>query len=243
MGERIMQSQQQELERLKIIENYIDLVPPALLKQYAIVSLILPDILLTLFVFSDPYIPIISYILLPLFIFITLWVMWIVINPVKRQKQYKLFIGVYAVICSLSMLVLSEKFVYYTMGIHTPYYAIFSIGGYTLVLFFLVRIHFKALYSGFYMASNQKKSKLNKQLGGIGAFTSLGTVLGHILVAKSASYNQTIAVLSGILYFLSLIFIMMMHNLHKYWLIHKYPHLVKYYDIPQKKGMKVNDPK
>jgi hypothetical protein len=224
-----MHSKQQELERLKIIENYIDLVPPVLLKQYAIISLILPDILLTLFIFADPYIPIISYIILPLFIFINLWVIWIVMNPVKRQKQYKLFIGIYSVICSLSMLVLTEKFVYFTMGVRTPYYAIFSIGGYALVLILLIRLHFKALYSGLYMASNQKKSKLNKQLGGIGAFTSIGIILGHLVVAKSASYNQTIAVLSGLLFFLSVIFIVMMHNLHKYWLISKHPHLVKYY--------------
>jgi hypothetical protein len=238
MGERIMQSQQQEIEKLKIIEQYIDLVPPSVMKHQAFAFLIIPDLFLTLSVFVDPYVSIFAYVLLPLIIFINLWVLWIVINPVKRQVQHILFIGVYSAFSSLGMLLITEKFVYFTMGVRTPYYAIFSIGGYVLVLFLLIRLHIKALYSGFYMSSNQKKSKLNKQLGGIGAFTSMGIVLGHIVVAKSASYNQSIAVLSGILFFLSIIFIMMMHNLHKYWLIRKFPHLVKYYDVPKKKGMK-----
>jgi hypothetical protein len=227
-GKLNMQSQQQELERLKIIEQYIHLVPPALMKHQAFAFLIIPDFFLTLFVFVDPYVPIFAYILFPLIIFINLWVIWIVINPVKRQVQHILFIGVYSVLSSLGMLLITEKFVYFTMGVRTPYYAIFSIGGYALVLFLLIRLHFKALYSGFYMTGNRKKnSKLNKQFGRIGAFTSFGIVLGQIVVAKSASYNQMIAVLSGLMLFLSVIFIMMMHCLHKYWLIRKYPHLVK----------------
>jgi hypothetical protein len=190
---------------------------------------IIPDFFLTISIFIDPYVPIFAYILTPMIIFINLWVIWIVINPVKRQVQHILFIGVYSVLTSLGMLLITEKLVYYTMKVHTPYYAIFSIGGYALVLYVLIRLHFKALYSGLYMTGNRKKSKINKYFRGIGAFTSMGIVLGHIVVAKSSSYNQMIAVLAGLLFFLSVIFIMMMHNLHKYWLIRKFPHLVKYY--------------
>jgi hypothetical protein len=155
-----LQSHQYELERLKIIESYIVLFPPNLMRHQAFAFLNIPDFFLTISIFIDPYVPIFAYILTPMIIFINLWVIWIVINPVKRQVQHILFVGVYSVITSLGMLLISEKLVYYTMKVQTPYYAIFSIGGYALVLFLLIRLHFKALYSGLYMAGNKKKSNI-----------------------------------------------------------------------------------
>jgi hypothetical protein len=206
--------------------DYLVLEPPQILKNNALASLIVPDLLFLLFVFIDPFIPLFAYILLIPVALLNLWALWIFITPYKSQLQYFLYVGVNGVIVSVGLLISAIKVTYYTMGIQSLYYPIITIVLYVFIFLMLTRLHFSALSSDYYQRSKKQSFKPNTQSTIIVVSTSIGIIVGHILVSRYASFNSSLAVLAGLAIILSLIYIMTVHNIHKYVLICKYPELV-----------------
>ncbi len=58
--------------------------------------------------------------------FLNVWAIWIVINPRKQQLQYTLFRGVFGIVCSVGLLVITQKFAYGMLGLQTPIYFVFQ---------------------------------------------------------------------------------------------------------------------
>ncbi|PGW44668.1 hypothetical protein COD99_29405, partial [Bacillus cereus] len=78
------------------------------------------DIFVLLPAFANPVQPIYMYIIVPPVAFLNVWAIWIVINPRKRQLQYTLFRGVFGIVCSVGLLVITQKFAYGMLGLQTP---------------------------------------------------------------------------------------------------------------------------
>ena len=92
--------------------------------------------------------------------FLNLWAIWIAINPRKRQLQYTLFRGVYGTICSVGLLVITQKYAYEVLQLQTPIYFILSFGLYGFALYLFIKIILKNF-------RNQEKSKSSKGTGGV----------------------------------------------------------------------------
>ena len=85
--------------------------------------------------------------------FLNLWAIWIAINPRKRQLQYTLFRGVYGTICSVGLLVITQKYAYEVLQLQTPIYFILSFGLYGFALYLFIKIILKNF-------RNQEKIKI-----------------------------------------------------------------------------------
>ena len=77
--------------------------------------------------------------------FLNLWAIWIAINPRKRQLQYTLFRGVYGAICSVGLLVITQKYAYEVLQLQTPIYFILSFGLYGFALYYFYKNHIEKL--------------------------------------------------------------------------------------------------
>ena len=92
--------------------------------------------------------------------FLNLWAIWIAINPRKRQLQYTLFRGVYGTICSVGLLVITQKYAYEVLQLQTPIYFIFQLVCMVLLCIIFIKIILKNF-------RNQEKSKSSKGTGGV----------------------------------------------------------------------------
>ena len=214
--------------QLNYLDNYLDIMPPQIMKNNSIASLIIPNMVLILPIYIDPFIPLFKYLLWPPIILLNIWAIVIFLFPYRLQIQSYLFIGCYGLLVSAGLVIASIKIVYYSMGVQSIYYPVVTIAGYLLLLVVLARIHVKSLYAGGYYRANQKPVKMNRQAAIISLFTGAGIVIGQVLVAGKAEYNQTLAVLSGLYLVLAVCMLLMASNLHKYVLMLKHPELIQH---------------
>lgn len=116
------------------------------------------DIFVLLPAFANPVQPIYMYIIVPPVAFLNVWAIWIVINPRKRQLQYTLFRGVFGIVCSVGLLVITQKFAYGMLGLQTPIYFIFSVGLYIFALHYYYKNHIKKLQESIKKSKSSKKT-------------------------------------------------------------------------------------
>jgi hypothetical protein len=131
--------------------------------------LLMLDMFILLMTFVPPFQPIYAYILVPPIAFLHLWGIWVVINPRKRQVQYTLFRGVFGIVCSLGLLIVTQKFAYTMLKLQTPLYFIFSFSLYFFALYHYYQKHVQKL------CKPKRKSTSSRGLGVI-EFICIGAV-------------------------------------------------------------------
>lgn len=131
--------------------------------RFQIIALVLvgADIFILLPAFANPFRLLYVYIVTPPVVFLNLWAIWIAINPRKRQLQYILLRGVYGTICSVGLLVITQKFAYGVSQLQTPIYFILSFGFYGFALYHFYKNYIEKLQEP------RKKSKSSKGTGGV----------------------------------------------------------------------------
>ncbi|EEL41793.1 hypothetical protein bcere0020_7910 [Bacillus cereus Rock3-29] len=146
----------------------------------------------------------------------TLWAIWIVINPRKRQLQYTLFRGVFGIVCSVGLLVITQKFAYGMLGLQTPIYFVFSVGLYIFALNHYYKNHIKKLQGPI------KKSKSSKKNSGFGvlAFIGLGQLIANISLGF-VTQKMVAIVLMCVYSMLSFILFHFIMELHRYYYLRK----------------------
>ncbi len=101
------------------------------------------DIFVLLPAFANPVQPIYMYIIVPPVAFLNVWAIWIVINPRKRQLQYTLFRGVFGIVCSVGLLVITQKVCIWNVKITNSHLFCFSVGLYIFALHYYYKNHIK----------------------------------------------------------------------------------------------------
>jgi len=100
------------------------------------------NVFLLIPIFSVPYQTLYAYLLLPPLAIMNLWAIALIIAPRRLQLNYVLFRGVFGVVCSVSFMVVIQKFAYGTLGMTTAWYVIgsFVVYVFTLIQYVLLRL-------------------------------------------------------------------------------------------------------
>ena len=202
----------------KAFAHYMALYPVNEIRVHVIGLVLLgADVFVLLPAFANPFRLLYVYIVTPPVIFLNLWAIWIAINPRKRQLQYTLFRGVYGAICSVGLLVITQKFAYGMLGLQTPIYFIFSVGLYIFALNYYYKNHIKKLQEPI------KKSKSSKKNSGFGvvAFVGLGQLIANISLGF-ATQKMVAIVLMCVYSMLSFMLFHFIMELHRYYYLRKH---------------------
>lgn len=146
-----------------------------------------------------------------------MWAIWIAINPRKRQLQYTLFRGVYGTICSVGLLVITQKFAYEVLQLQTPIYFIFSVGLYGFALYHFYKNHIEKL-------GTKKKSKSSKGTGGVkvaAIAAGSGQLIANIILSIATQQMGVIVFMCACTVFSFALFYMII-ELHKYYYLRKH---------------------
>ncbi len=147
-----------------------------------------------------------------------MWAIWIAINPRKRQLQYTLFRGVYGAICSVGLLVITQKYAYEVLQLQTPIYFILSFGLYSFALYHFYKNHIEKLQEP------RKKSKSSKGTGGVkvaAIAAGLGQLIANIILSIATQQMGAIVFMSACTVFSFALFYMII-ELHKYYYLRKH---------------------
>lgn len=212
-----------------VIQEYVELYPIALIRSQCISLLLLPNLLLIIVAFADPFKPMWAWILLILLFIIDLLGLPIVISPRKLQREYVLFLGLLGLLSSSAFMLAANKLAYASLHMTTLIFGVVSTGGYVIVMFLLYRVHIKLLYIGKYRNdedeskenTTKQQIKLKRTQTVILLFAGLGIVVGNTVVHWLNGYNSIIIVVIIILCFFSLVYMLISSNLHKYILIRR----------------------
>lgn len=203
----------------KAFEYYMTVYPVNHIRSQIIILVLLgADILVLLPACAYPFRLLYVYIVAPPIIFLNLWAIWIIINPRKRQLQYTLFRGVYGIVCSIGLLVITQKFAYEVLELQTPIYFIFSVGLYSFALYHCYKNHIKKLQEP------RKKSKSSKGIGGV-SVTGFTVVLGQLItniILGFATQQMGAIVFMCVCTIQSFALFYIMMELHKYYYLRKH---------------------
>lgn len=147
-----------------------------------------------------------------------MWAIWIIINPRKRQLQYTLFRGVYGIVCSVGLLVITQKYAYEVLELQTPIYFIFSVGLYIFALYYFYKNHIKKLQEPI------KKSKSSKGTGSVkvAAFAAgLGQLIANIILSIATQQMGAVVFMCACTTFSFALFYVIM-ELHRYYYLRKH---------------------
>ncbi|MDT0121020.1 hypothetical protein Q9R46_00080 [Paenibacillus sp. RRE4] len=103
------------------------------------------NVFLLIPIFSVPYQSLYAYLLLPPLVILNLWAIALIIAPRRLQLNYVLFRGVFGLVCSVTFMVVIQKFAYGTLGMTTPWYVIGSFVMYVFTLIQYVRFRLRKL--------------------------------------------------------------------------------------------------
>ncbi|ONG59689.1 hypothetical protein BKL48_24490 [Bacillus cereus] len=179
----------------KAFEYYVALYAVNDIRSTIITLVIgIADIFVLLPAFANPFRLLYVYIVTPPVIFLNLWAIWIAINPRKRQLQYTLFRGVYGTICSVGLLVITQKYAYEVLQLQTPIYFIFSVGLYSVALYYFYKNHIEKLQEP------RKKSKSSKGTGGVkvaAIAAGSGQLIANIILSIATQQMGAIVFMSA----------------------------------------------
>uniref|UniRef100_UPI00106798B7 hypothetical protein n=1 Tax=Bacillus cereus TaxID=1396 RepID=UPI00106798B7 len=202
----------------KAFAHYMALYPVNEIRVHVIGLVLLgADVFVLLPAFANPFRLLYVYIVTPPVIFLNLWAILIAINPRKRQLQYTLFRGVYGAICSVGLLVITQKFAYGMLGLQTPIYFIFSVGLYIFALYYYYKNHIKKLQESI---KKSKSSKKNSSFGVV-AFVGLGQLIANISLGF-ATQKMVAIVLMCVYSMLSFMLFHFIIELHRYYYLRKH---------------------
>ncbi|MFI8705780.1 hypothetical protein ACIGHG_01635 [Bacillus sp. NPDC077411] len=204
----------------KAFERYMAVYPVNKIRAEVItLVLVLADTLILLPAFANPFRLLYVYIVAPPIIFLNLWGIWIIINPRKRQLQYILFRGVFGIICSVGLLIITQKFAYEVLQLQTPIYFIFSFGLYSFALYHYSKSHIKKLQEPIKKSSVWKKETGSVKIAAFAA--GFGQLVANIILSIATQQMGAIVFMCACTMFSFILFHFIM-ELHRYYYLRKH---------------------
>lgn len=199
----------------KLFKSYLSLYPVNGIRLNAgTLVLFFLNLFLIIPVLSVPYEALYAYILLPPLIVMNLWALALIIIPRRLQLNYILFRGVFGIVCSVGLIIVTQKFAYSGLQIKTPWYAVGSFALYGYALYQYAKSHIRKLQSP------PKQAQSRSGMSVITLTTLIG--LGYLAANLSLIFvsEQTVIVVLMCVYamlaFVMFHFIMELHRY--YWL-------------------------
>lgn len=211
-------------------EEYSALYPLRLIWSQTISLLLLPNLLLIIIAFADPYDPKwASALLVPLIIMDVLGLP-IVLFPARMQVFHLLFLGLLGILGSAAFAAAANKLAYAVLEIESSWFLIASILWYIVVIGLLYIIHLKLLYAGKYSLQNDEgvqvhesaSSGLKKSRRLILVCSGVGVLIGSVLIHIFGGYDMKVMLIIAFVFLFSLVYMLIASNLHNYILYIKY---------------------
>ncbi len=181
-----------------------------------------------------------------IFSFLTLFAIYICINPYKKQKEIVLYIGMFYLLFSICLI--TNAIVYTGVLAHLYILSFLLFAIYIALLWYVFKILIPRMLKGFrWEKSKFYKSKLGRKITGIAvSISSVAGVLGMYIAKVTAnflSHRGVYTVLALCLAGLSYLFVFGGKFLYKYYLIIKYPQFYRYIEPPKKKQKRASKKK
>ncbi len=121
--------------------------------------------------------------LFPPLIVMNLWALLLILIPAALQRSYILFRGIFGVVCSLSLLIVMQKFAYSMLELNTPFFALGTLLAYGIALYDYIKRNRKK--KGKHTAPALRKSKKDARAKAewskpVAAFAGLGYLAANV---------------------------------------------------------------
>jgi hypothetical protein len=213
-------------QKQSFVDDYAGVYPLRIIRSQTISLLLLPNVLLLILAFADPYVPVWAWLLLVPLVMMDMLGLAVVVSPGRMQEFHLFVLGAVGILGSAAFAAAANKLAYATLGISSPWFLIVSAAGYILVFATLYGIHIKLLYGGHYSreASDNQETETRgakKAQGIILACSGLGVLLSCVLIKTFGGYSMKVMLIIALLFLFALAYMMLAGNLHKYWLLKK----------------------
>jgi hypothetical protein len=219
------------------LKQYIQLSFVSMMRQFfTMFLLILPLLFIIMPALQQPRENIYSYILIPSYACLLFLGAWIALSPYEKKRQVlsMLFIGLIGVFNSLGFLLIAEKMAYEWLQITSPFFFLFTVGGYLVLILIMFRWYLQAFRKEVTPGGKGTPKGIALSL----AFAVGGTIFAKATMAGT-SQNGILIVMIGLYLILSLIFMLFTVYIHKYIMIRKYIDHVTFVENPTKKKRKI----
>ncbi|MCJ8010724.1 hypothetical protein MUG84_03065 [Paenibacillus sp. KQZ6P-2] len=211
-------------QKQSFIDDFTGVYPLRIIRSQTVSLLLLPNILLLILAFADPYQPLWAWVLLTPLAVLDILGLMIVLFPARMQAFHLFFLGVLGILGSAAFTAAANKLAYATLGMSSPWFLIVTGAGYIIVFGLLYSIHIKLLYGGYYSREDndmpsENGSGLRKSQGIILAFSGAGVLIGSLLVKAFGGYSMKIMLIILLLLIIALAYMMLAGNIHKYILL------------------------
>ncbi|MWV43423.1 hypothetical protein GRF59_07230 [Paenibacillus sp. HJL G12] len=206
------------------IDDFTGVYPLRIIRSQTVSLLLLPNVLLLILAFADPYETLWAWMLLAPLAVLDIFGLIVLISPGRMQTFHLFFLGMLGILGSAAFTAAANKLAYATLGMSSPWFLIATGAGYFLVFGLLYRIHIKLLYGGYYSREEHETLSgegkgLRKSQGIILACSGGGILVGSILIKALGGYNIKIMLIMLLLLLFALAYMMFANNLHKYILL------------------------
>ncbi len=121
--------------------------------------------------------------LFPPLIVMNLWALLLILLTAALQRSYILFRGIFGVVCSLSLLIVMQKFAYSMLELNTPFFALGTLLAYGIALYDYIKRNRKK--KGKQTATVLRKSKNDSRVTAewskpVAAFAGLGYLAANV---------------------------------------------------------------
>jgi len=213
-------------QKQSFVNDYAGVYPLRIIRSQTISLLLLPNLLLLIAAFADPFVPVWAWLLLVPLAVMDILGLAVVISPGKMQEFHLFVLGAIGILGSAAFAAAANKLAYATLDISSPWFLIGSAVGYIVVFALLYGIHMRLLYSGYYSREEQEKPDgdtrgLRKTQGIILASSGAGVLVSCVLIKTFGGYSMKITLIIALLFLFALVYIMLAGNLHKFYLLRK----------------------
>ncbi len=144
-------------QKQSFVNDYAGVYPLRIIRSQTISLLLLPNLLLLIAAFADPFVPVWAWLLLVPLAVMDILGLAVVISPGKMQEFHLFVLGAIGILGSAAFAAAANKLAYATLDISSPWFLIGSAVGYIVVFALLYGIHMRLLYSGYYSREEQEK--------------------------------------------------------------------------------------
>ncbi|GAB6989035.1 hypothetical protein [Paenibacillus pini] len=210
--------------------------PLRLIRSQTVSLLILPNLLLLVMAFADPYVELWAWMLLVPLVIMDIMGVIIILFPARMQIFHLLFLGALGVLASSAFLAAANKLAYATLGVTSDWFMIATVLGYIVVFVCLYMIHRTLQRIGKYHQSDvdlnmgteePEPTKLKKARSYILVGSGAGILLGSVLIKWVGGYSIKVVLIIVFLLLLSLCYMLITSNLSKYMELKRNMHNVK----------------
>ncbi|WP_082967254.1 hypothetical protein [Paenibacillus oryzae] len=166
--------------------------------------------------------------LFPPLIVMNLWALLLILLPAALQRSYILFRGIFGVVCSLSLLIVMQKFAYSMLELNTPFFALGTLLAYGIALYDYIKRNRKKKgkqTAPVFLQKSKKDARTKSEWSKpVAAFAGLGYLASNVTLGF-VTQQFVVVVLILIYGMLSYTVFHFMMELRRYISISRYPSL------------------